>query len=140
VLQSALDQPHANRLQRVSARRREPSVLTDERSVLAAGLRTHRIVKDRPRCYVQERGERRDRLRRRDRQVLRDEPQPAQRAQLQRDPKLAGRAVLPAYERKILAVEIEIAGKIPLLDRLRKSLQPRDLGFGEKPGRHRGSQ
>jgi hypothetical protein len=68
--------------------------------------------------------------------LVRDEPEPPQRAQLQRHPELTSGAVLAAHEPEVLAVEAEEARQVAVVDRLWEPLQPFDLGVGEKPGRH----
>jgi len=95
--------------------------------VFPARLRPHRVLEDRARRHIERVRERADRLRRRGRQIVREESQPAQSAELQRDPQLPGRVVLAANEHQILAIQTEVPPESLMLDRLRPPVQPRDL-------------
>jgi len=94
VLHRPLDQPRAYRRDRALAGRHKPGVVTNQRPVLAAGLRAHRVVEDCAWRYVEHPGKNADRLHRRASQVIGDKSEPPQRAELQRDSQLPSRTVV----------------------------------------------
>jgi hypothetical protein len=136
MLQRDLHQPIPKPLQLRLGERPKPGMRADEQPVLDTRWRAHRVVEDRSGRDVERVGEQAERVRRRAREILRDEPQPPQRPELQRDPQLIGSATLPAHEPKIIATKPEEPSQLAAIDALRERLQPRDLSIGEKPRWH----
>ena len=140
MLQRLLDQPRAEPVQRALAEGPTAGVGAYEEPVLDPRRRPDRVVKDRPRLDIERRTERSERFGRRARQILGDEPEPPHRPELQRDPELIRRAALRTDEREVLSSEREEAHDLAPLDALRPSLEPLDLGVGEKPAWRHGSE
>ena len=89
---------------------------TSRRCSTRVGAR-NRVIEDRSLLDIERRTARRKRLGRRGMQVLGNETQPPQRAELQRDPELIRRAPLRAHEPEILAREREEANDVPMVAR-----------------------
>ena len=128
VLERKLRQPRPE-LRSLRISERSPARMrANSKPMLPPRRRPDRIVEHRPRRHVQRDRERLHSRGRRGGEILGDEPQPAQRAQLQRDPELACRPALGADELQIVAGQAEVLGEVIAVDRLRKGAQPRELG------------
>lgn len=134
MLQRGLDRPRAE-VRLALATRPKAGVRAHQRAALTAGLRPHRVVEDRAGGNVQRLGQPGDRLRWRGGEILGDETEPSQGAQLNRDTELPGRTVLTTHELEIVLVKPEVLDEHARLDRLREPLQPLDLDVGEEPAR-----
>jgi hypothetical protein len=133
VLERLLGQPPCKRLELRPATGTEPGVLANQRPMLAAGLRPHRVVKDRPWRRVEHRAK--QAIASAGAAVRSSGTNPSHRS----EQSCSAIPSCPAglcCRRTNLGVEREVPGEAPLLDRLREPLEPLDLGVGEKPGRH----
>lgn len=133
VLQRLLHHAHAKAVQLALAERANAGVSSDEQPVLDSCGCADRVLEDRPGRNIQRFAERGERLGRRGREILGDEPEPSQRTELQRDPELVRRATLRTHKREILARRREEPDDLVALDVLRKRPEPLDLGIREKP-------
>lgn len=137
VLQGALDQPGLQLLEVLVAGGPEAEGNHRLLQVVGARLLPLRVLVDRAHRDLELAGQRDQRRVRRPAQVVRDEAQMAQRAELEREAEAVGRPPALVDQRPVLGGQGEVGGQVQLADLVGEAVQPLALGGREKAGGQR---